>query len=90
MDAWRTLINSFVDGAIDAPTFETKFLALHRDEVALGHSVRYAVDLLFYEVDAYCSDTSLRGPADIDEAQLLEAAKNALREWERPWPPLPQ
>ena len=89
MDSWRNLIETFVSGKIDAPTFELAFLDLHRSEVNRGESIRYAVDLLFYEVDAYCADPRLRRTEDLDDEGLLVAARKALDDWELPWPPIP-
>ena len=88
MDPWRALIEAFVGERIDGPQFETAFLRLHRDVVARGESVRFAVDQLFYEVDAFCADVELRTDQDIDEEQLRAAARQALLDWERSWPPI--
>jgi hypothetical protein len=90
MDPWRQLVEAFVSGEVDARAFETEFLALHLAEVNRGHSIPFAVDQLFYEVDAYCADPRLRGDLDIDEAELLAAARKSLAEWEKPWPQLPE
>lgn len=89
MDPWRILIETFVNGSVDAPTFEREYISLHRTEVTRGASIRFAVDQLFYEVDAYCADPNLRGTEDIGEEELLLAAKKALNDWDRPWPPIP-
>lgn len=86
MDPWRTLVEAFVSGRIDGLEFETAFLKLHRVAVARGESVRFAIDQLFYEVDAFCHDDSLRTDQDIDEAQLRACARQTLIDWERPWP----
>lgn len=88
MDAWRELIEAFVGGRMDAASFETAYVALYSKAAAAGLSIPYAADLLFYEVDAYCGDPELRGSEDIDDAQLLGAARKALEEWHRPWPPV--
>jgi len=85
---WKRLIADFVDGLMDAPTFERRFLDLRRDEVNRGLSQRYTVDLLFYELDAYCADPSLAGPDDIDEDQLRHEARKCLQRWAEPWPKL--
>ena len=86
---WRRLIEAFVDGRIDGPDFEARFLAMRRDEIARGESQRYAVERLFYEVDAYCADPALRDDGDIDEVTLREEARRCLAGWEEPWPPIP-
>lgn len=83
---WHRLISAFVDGLIDGPTFERRFLEIRREEVNQGLSQHYVVDLLFYEVDAYCADPSLAGPDDIDEDQLRREASKCLERWSEPWP----
>lgn len=85
---WRALIEAFVEARIDGPTFERLFLDMRTAEIDRGLSQRYAVDLLFYEVDAYCADPTLFGPDDIDEEQLRIEAKACLVRWEAPWPEL--
>jgi hypothetical protein len=89
MDPWRTLVEDFVNGRLDAPTFERRYIELYRLEAVRGASIRFAVDQLFYEVDAYCADPALRGPQDIDQVELQRAAEKALRDWDLPWPPIP-
>ena len=83
---WKDLISSFIEESIDGPTFERRFLDIRREEINQGLSQRYAVDLLFYEVDAYCVDPSLAGPEDIDEHQLRREAVRCLQRWAEPWP----
>ena len=85
---WRDLVEAFVDGRLDGPTFERRFLAAWSDEIGRGESQRYAVDLLFYEVDAFCADATLRDEHDIDEAELRNQARQCLARWEEPWPPI--
>ena len=84
---WRSLIEAFAAGRIDGPSFERRFLALWRADIARGESPRHAVDLLFYEVDAYCDDPALRGEQDIDEEELRRQARLCLSRWHEPWPP---
>lgn len=86
-DPWRRLIEAFADGALDGPIFERRFLDLRREEIERGESQRFAVDLLFYEVDAYCADPALRDAEDIDEAELRRQAVRCLARWDEPWPP---
>lgn len=85
---WRGLIGDFIARRIDGPDFQQRFLEARRAEVNVGISQRYAVDLLFYEVDAYCADPRLWGPHDIDEEQLRVEARRCLARWDEPWPPL--
>lgn len=85
---WQQLLADFVAGRTDGPGFERKFLAAHRAAVEAGQSVPYAVDLMFYEVDAYCADPALRDAADLDESQLREAATRLVSRLDEPWPDL--
>lgn len=86
-DPWRPLVEAFVSGELDGPAFERHFLELRRDEIDRGESQRFAVDLLFYEVDAFCADPALRDAGDIDEAELRRQAQRCLARWDEPWPP---
>ena len=81
-DHLRRLIETFVRGHINGRDFETRFLEKFRNERDNGHPIRHAVDLLFYEVDAFCDDASLCGPDDLDEDGLRERARIALARWE--------
>jgi hypothetical protein len=85
---WRHLILAFVEARIDGPTFERRFLDIRGEEINRGLSQRYAVDLLFYEVDTYCADPALAGPDDINEDQLRREAVRCLERWSEPWPKL--
>jgi hypothetical protein len=87
--AWRQLIESFADGRIDGRAFEQRYLDMWREDRDAGESNRYAVDILFYGVDAYCADPALFGEHDITEDQLREEARQALARWDEPWPSLP-
>jgi hypothetical protein len=88
-DKWRQLVESFVDGRIAGPAFERAYLDMWREDRDAGISNRYAVDILFGGVDAYCADPTLFGPYDITEDQLRDEARQALERWDEPWPGLP-
>ena len=88
-DHLRRLIERFVLGDINGRDFEARFLENFRSARDSGHSIRHAVDLLFYDVDAFCDDASLRGPYDLDENGLRERARIALARWES-LPPRPR
>jgi len=83
---WKNLIETFASVGMDVPAFERTFLEARRADIEAGLSGRFAVDLLFYEVDAYCSDPSLMGPEDIDVEQLRIEARKCLARWDEPWP----
>lgn len=86
---WRRLLEDLSEARLAASDFEAAFLDCHRAAVAAGESVPYAVDLMFYEVDAYSPDPSLRGPEDNDDDMLRAHAQRLLGRFEEPWPKLP-
>jgi hypothetical protein len=73
------LIASFVEGKLDAGSFEKKFLELRRSSGDMPEKVEEVVDNLFYDVDAFVEDPALRDEDDIDEEQLRESAQVALK-----------
>ncbi len=84
---WRTLLTDFLEGRTDGPAFETAFLDRSRAAVDAGERVPFAIDRLFYEVDAYCADPALFQPGDNDETALRAHAEEALARFDEPWPP---
>jgi hypothetical protein len=88
--AWRSLITRFVEGQMTAKAFEKAFLTAWHHERDAATRVPFAVDRLFYEVDAYCADPDLRAPADLDDEGLTRAAIRALDEFDAPWPEIGQ
>lgn len=86
---WQELVRHFIEGELDGPAFERQFLDATRAATDKGESVPYAIDLLFYEVDAYSALPELRGPNDLDEAGLREAARRLIERMDEPWPKLP-
>lgn len=74
------LIKQFVSGEIAAPQFEALYLEFFKNESEIFSERIFGVlNELFLDVDAYCSDPSLRDTGDIDDKELLERAKSALR-----------
>lgn len=88
-EPWTSLMQRFIDGALDGPRFERGFLDAFREKRDAGERVPYAADLMFYEVDAYCADPALRGENDLDEAGLRNAARRLITRMDEPWPKLP-
>lgn len=86
---WRRLLEDLSEARLAAPDFERRFLDAHRAAAEAGESVPYAVDLMFYEVDAYSPDPSLRAPDDNDDAMLRAHAQRLLGRFDEPWPKLP-
>jgi hypothetical protein len=82
---WQALVSRFLEGEMDAPAFETAFIRAY-NMARLPGDVPYTMDLLFYEVDAYCADPALRGPEDIDDVQLKAAARALVARIDEPWP----
>ena len=77
---YTALIRAFVDGAIDGPTFESRYLDLFKgDPTVRPEPIFAALDNLFAAVDTYVSDPALRDPGDLDEPQLRAEAVAALR-----------
>jgi len=76
------LIDSFVSVKIDAPRFESGYLALFKkDKVRHSERVFTILNELFYAVDDYVENPDLReGPSDLDDEQLRERAGVALRQ----------
>lgn len=83
---WRALLSAFADGAVGGPAFERAFLDLWRLAGDAGDRVPYAIDLLFYEVDAYCADPLLFQDGDNTEDMLMDHARAALARLHAPWP----
>ncbi len=83
---WRALITTFVEDQMTAPDFEKAFLTAWNRNRDRHDRVPFAVDRLFYEVDAYCADPSLRREGDLDDEGLQKAAVRALDDFDMPWP----
>jgi hypothetical protein len=81
---YENLIRSFVDGQLDAGSFEDSYLRLFkRESSTLPEEVFLALDRLFADVDAYCADPALCDEHNLNEQQLRERARIALSalEW---------
>lgn len=79
VSGYLAVIGKFVDGDIDARTFETEYLHLAKSEQRLLDDDIYAViQDLFGDADAYVDDPELRtDPEDLDADQLLASARRA-------------
>ena len=78
---YKALIESFVRGKITAKEFEVAFLRMFKNERdPLPEEMFLVLDVLFSDVDAFCSDPGLRDFEDLDEQQLLHRADLALDE----------
>ena len=79
LQKYVSLIRSFVDGRIDAVSFESRYLEMFKNEtVSFDDALFEVLDALFGDVDAFCSDPAMRGGDDLDERQLLAQCQTAL------------
>jgi Bacterial self-protective colicin-like immunity len=77
---YMELLDKYLARRITSAEFEENYLVLFRNEPAdagLPLSISTIIDELFYAVDAYCEDPSIRDEDDIDEHQLRESAQIA-------------
>lgn len=80
VDGWRALLGSFLAGRLDAAGFHDRFFdewhaAMNRG----GADIPEAIEALFFVVEAYCPDPSLRtaSPYEADDTELAEAVRKA-------------
>lgn len=79
IDKYILLITQFVSFEITPSEFEVSYLKMFKNESEMLPEKTYAVlNELFHDVDAYCSDPSLRDEDDLDEHELLKRAEEAL------------
>lgn len=75
------LLTDFVSHGISASEFEKRFLEIHRSDPSdYSENVHRVISILFSDVDAYCSDSSIRNDDDLDDLGLCQKAKMALTE----------
>ena len=73
------MIEDLLEGRLTATEFETQYLLSFKQEPeSLRDDIFLILDRLFGDVDAFCSDASLRGKDDLDEGQLRQRAREAL------------
>ena len=74
-----TLLDDFIAGRIGAKAFDLGFFDLQRcDRVVRGDPWYPILQDLFYACEDYVIEPELRTePSDLDEAQLLDAARTA-------------
>jgi len=79
IEKYILLITQFVTGELTASQFEVSYLDMFKNESeTLPEKTYAALNELFLDVDAYCSDPALRDEEDLDDQELLERAKQAL------------
>ncbi len=78
---WHPLVRAFVERRIDERTFHDRFFDLWHAAQHANDRVPPPIETLFYVVEAYCPDPSLRDPASLyeaNDAELRDAAGKAL------------
>jgi hypothetical protein len=79
LEQYTALIRRFLDEAIDAREFESRFLEKFKNETTiLPLDVFEVLDELFADVDAFCPDPELCDDDDLNEQQLRAKAAEAL------------
>ena len=79
LEQYTVLIREFLDGAIDAQEFESRFLEKFKNETTvLPAEIFEVLDGLFGAVDAFCPDPDLCDRDDLNEQQLRAIATEAL------------
>ncbi len=76
LEHYISLITQFVSGEITASQFEASYLEMTRE---LPEDAYDVLNDLFSNVDAYCGDPELRDDDDLDDEELLNSAKQALK-----------
>ncbi|PCJ28917.1 MAG: hypothetical protein COA94_03360 [Rickettsiales bacterium] len=78
---YRLLMTEFVNGNIADSQFEISYLDLFMDDKKQGMSKELykIISDVFFDVEDYCSDVTLRDERDIDETELLKRTKAALK-----------
>jgi self-protective colicin-like immunity protein len=73
------LLEAFIEGRIDAQTFEQFYLERFKSDTTRWPEGEYQIlNDLFGDIDAFCAEPELRGPEDLDETQLRERSATAL------------
>ncbi|MGD9783392.1 MAG: colicin immunity domain-containing protein [Hyphomicrobiaceae bacterium] len=78
---WLELLRAFVSRRTDGRSFHDRFLDRWRVARDRAEPLPVAIDDLFYVVEAYCPDPTLRTPGipfEADEAELRNSAETAL------------
>ncbi len=80
IDEYVTLLHVFVSGQIDGETFEQRYYSLFSiDTTIRGEPVFPALNDVFQITDWFYADPGLREQGDLDEEQLRDRARAALR-----------
>ncbi|MGP3980037.1 colicin immunity domain-containing protein [Streptomyces sp. KR80] len=80
-----SLATSLTSGKISFQEFESQFLRLFKEEDALAQEHFTVLNELFYAVESYVADESLREEGELSDEHLLDAVVQFLRH-SRPGP----
>lgn len=80
LEKYITAISALISGKTSPQDFEVWYLDNWKSESEekITEPMYNPLNYLFCEVDAYCSIEEIRSEDDLDEAGLIEAAKNTL------------
>lgn len=80
LDEHVDLMEAFLSGRLPVDRFERQYLDLYSSDATIrGDTIFRIIDDVFFAVDEYCGDPDLRGEYEIDEDQLRERVRAALR-----------
>jgi hypothetical protein len=75
------LVESFINGQISARQFEKSFLEKFKNNSSQFDETEYKIlNNVFYDVEDFCADPTIRGEGDLDEQQLKTKSKKHLEE----------
>ncbi len=80
IDEYVTLFEAFVSGEIDGETLERRYYPLFgNDPTMRPEPIFHALDDVFHAADRFYADPAMREEGDLDEEQLRERVRAALR-----------
>ncbi len=75
------LVENFTNNQIDAGQFEKSFLELFKNDSSEFSEKEYEIlNNIFYDVEDFCADSTIRDEEDLDEEQLKTRSKQHLKE----------
>lgn len=75
------LVGSFTTNQIDAQQFEKSFLELFKNDFSQFKEKEYEIlNSIFYDVEDFCADPTIRDDEDLDEQQLKTRSEMHLKE----------
>jgi len=81
---YMDLIRRYLNETVSSEEFERVYLQMYKDDPTIRPSAEYDVlNVLFFDIDAFCADPELRSADDLDEASLRIRARHALSRLEK-------